>query len=104
MEIGAKSKDKITKFLIFCIKNSQLPIYQVYYRGSILVKRRDIHDIDILIISDIFQGIDIIYRRKIIENLFLTNCIDPICLTTMESGIFFRALKERVELIYEHKH
>jgi predicted nucleotidyltransferase len=101
MDVVSITKDEIKSLIINAMYKYKIPISQIYFRGSILSLKQNIHDIDLLIVSDIFSGIDINYRKKIIKNMFDVNYIDPICLTIMESKVFLNAIKEKVELFYE---
>jgi len=95
------TKEEVIRIILDSIHNTNIPISQVFFRGSIVTERHNIHDIDLLVVSDIFYGIDIVYRKKIIKNMFIVNYIDPICLTKIESKAFLNTLSEKVELIYE---
>lgn len=85
MSINGINMDTLRRTLLI---NDYFKIGQAYVRGSYANGNyNDTSDLDLLIISDDFIGIDMMKRKKFVKNIFesiLSMKIDSICLTQYE--------------------
>lgn len=92
----------------FPLKN--LSISKAYLFGGQMLSDKS-KDIDLLIVSEDFEGVSRIKRREKVILNFKNEKIDPICLSLNEytrlvksKSLFLKAILRKSELVYEKGH